>query len=70
MGYAWFQGLLFGIVPAANRWIKYHSVIVCAIIWCVGGQSLRVFKIVGFNLCFTFPSVAIVIACYRVSVHF
>ncbi|XP_064623913.1 alpha-2Db adrenergic receptor-like [Lineus longissimus] len=63
IGYAWFQGLVFAVVPITLDWVQYdYWEIVCAIDWFHDTHTLY-YVLVAFILCFAIPG-GVLIYCY------
>jgi hypothetical protein len=64
IGYAWFQGILFCIIPVIFDWIEYdYWEIVCAIHWHRQRERAIYYVVTAFLLCFLLPGL-VLLFCY------
>ncbi|XP_041352705.1 alpha-2Db adrenergic receptor-like [Gigantopelta aegis] len=67
IGYAWFHGISFSIVPVLFQWIKYdYWEYVCAIEWHEQRQKALYYVIMAFVFCFLLPGLVLMFLYCRV----
>ncbi|RUS83163.1 hypothetical protein EGW08_009063 [Elysia chlorotica] len=67
IGWAWFQGICFGLAPVLAHWVRYdYWEVVCAIVWHKDSSNTLTYVSVAFVLCFLLPGLVLAVAYCKI----